>query len=138
MKKFHSLSVSLVLALGLAGAASADDVEALDRGDRIENRLDRRGDRIENRLDEHPSVRECAVVGVEHDTLGQEVKAVVVTADEGAVDPDALARFVAETLAPYKVPSQWELRSEPLPRNAAGKILKNVLAGQAELQQVDE
>ena len=46
-------------------------------------------------------------------------------------DPHELARFCAETLAAYKVPSQWELRTEPLPRNPSGKILKNVLSGQA-------
>jgi acyl-CoA synthetase (AMP-forming)/AMP-acid ligase II len=45
---------------------------------------------------------------------------------------------VGETLAAYKVPAHWELRSEPLPRNAAGKVLKNVLAGAAQNQFVEE
>jgi acyl-CoA synthetase (AMP-forming)/AMP-acid ligase II len=36
---------------------------------------------------------------------------------------------VGEALAAYKVPAHWEVRSEPLPRNAAGKVLKRVLAG---------
>ena len=53
-------------------------------------------------------------------------------ADAGTeLDVDALARFAGETLAPYKVPTVWELRTEPLPRNASGKVLKTVLVGEA-------
>jgi len=36
------------------------------------------------------------------------------------------------------VPSQVELRAEPLPRNPSGKVLKNVLAGDAQTNFVDE
>jgi acyl-CoA synthetase (AMP-forming)/AMP-acid ligase II len=32
--------------------------------------------------------------------------------------------WCASQLAYYKVPEHWEVRTEPLPRNAAGKILK--------------
>jgi steroid-24-oyl-CoA synthetase len=87
---------------------------------------------IENRLEKHPAVREAAVYGVDHAEWGQEVKAVVVSEAGTALDPDELARFCGETLAAYKVPTQWEIRSEPLPRNPSGKILKNVLAGEAD------
>ena len=38
----------------------------------------------------------------------------------------------AETLAAHKVPTHWEFRTEPLPRNATGKILKQVVSGDAE------
>jgi hypothetical protein len=38
---------------------------------------------------------------------------------------------VAEKLAYFKVPAHWELRSKPLPRNAAGKVLKQVLTTDA-------
>ncbi len=84
---------------------------------------------IEYRLDAHPSVRESAVVGVDHPEFGQEVKAIVVPEDASGIDTEAVAAFCAETLAAYKVPSVWEVRSEPLPRNAAGKILKTDLTG---------
>ena len=84
---------------------------------------------IEYRLDKHEGVRESAVYGVDHAEWGQEVKAVVVPEAGCALDPDELARFVGETLAAYKVPTLWEIRSEALPRNPSGKVLKNVLMG---------
>lgn len=87
---------------------------------------------IENRLEEHPEVVEVAVFGVDHRELGQEVKAVVVLTNGATVAPDALQEFVAEKLAYFKVPAYVEIRSEPMPRNATGKIMKHVLSGDAE------
>ena len=40
---------------------------------------------------------------------------------------------MAETLANFKVPAYVEFIAEPLPRNASGKLLKNVLRGEGEV-----
>ncbi|WP_336080951.1 class I adenylate-forming enzyme family protein [Nocardia sp. SSK8] len=82
---------------------------------------------IENVLCEHPAVTECAVFGVAHPDLGQEVAAVVVT-EPGAVDPADLRTFVAARLAHFKVPVHWRLTADPLPRNATGKVTRRDLA----------
>ncbi len=86
---------------------------------------------IENRLDEHPDVHEVSVVGVDHRTLGQEVKAYIVPRRGTAPTAQDLRAWVGATLATYKVPVHWEIRAEPLPRNASGKVLKKVLTGDA-------
>jgi acyl-CoA synthetase (AMP-forming)/AMP-acid ligase II len=93
---------------------------------------------IENRLDEHPSVIEAAVIGVDHEILGQEVKAIIVVAEGSTITQDELQTFCGETLASYKVPAFIETRTEPFPRNASGKVLKHVLAGDGEQTFVED
>jgi long-chain acyl-CoA synthetase len=88
---------------------------------------------IENRLVEHPLVLDAAVIGVPHQTLGEEVKAVVQVAPASTLSADAVRAWVAEALADFKVPSYVELTTEKLPRNASGKLLKNVLRGSGEV-----
>ncbi len=59
---------------------------------------------IEQCLDEHPDVAECAVIGVDHPDLGQEVAAVVVLRPGATVTEDELRSFAAERLSYFKVP----------------------------------
>lgn len=66
-------------------------------------------------------------MGVAHERLGEEVAAVVVTRQGTAVGAAEIQAFVGERLAVYKVPSRVLVVAEPLPRNAAGKVLKREL-----------
>lgn len=80
---------------------------------------------VEAAIHEQPDVAECAVVGVPHAILGQDVAAVVRMRD-GARDlalEDLRARLI-DQLADYKIPRVLVLTTDPLPRNAAGKLDK--------------
>ena len=78
---------------------------------------------IEEVLYEHPGVLECAVIGVPDSVRGEEVLAVVVAREAGAVDVDELAAFAADRLARYKLPRQIVLRGD-LPKTPTGKVSK--------------
>jgi long-chain acyl-CoA synthetase len=80
---------------------------------------------VENVLAEHPAVLESAVVGYPCPVLGERVEAVVVL--KKTLEREDLRAFCASRLADYKVPETITVRSEPLPRNANGKVLKREL-----------
>ncbi len=82
---------------------------------------------VEAALFEHPAVADCAVIGVPHQVLGEEVGAVVVVRPGAEVSAEEIARHVRERLAAFNVPTHVWFRSEPLPRNPQGKVLKREL-----------
>jgi len=84
---------------------------------------------IENRIELHPEVAEVAVYGVDERELGQRVKAVVIPIPDASPSEESIREFAAATLAYFKVPEIIEIRTEPLPRNATGKVMKHVLSG---------
>jgi long-chain acyl-CoA synthetase len=84
---------------------------------------------VENVIFDHPDVIDAAVVGVPHKTLGEEVKAVVQLKEGSSATADDIREHARQHLANFKVPEYVEIRSEPLPRNPAGKVLKNELRG---------
>jgi malonyl-CoA/methylmalonyl-CoA synthetase len=82
---------------------------------------------IEEALREHPAVKDCAVVGVEDPEWGERVCTAVVPASTTSSDSaDSLKGWLAERIAPYKLPRRW-IFVDDLPRNAMGKVTKTAV-----------
>jgi acyl-CoA synthetase (AMP-forming)/AMP-acid ligase II len=82
---------------------------------------------VEAALAEHPAVVESAVVGYACPVLGERVHAFATL--RKTVSEQELKDFCTGRLADYKVPEKFTLGTEPLPRNANGKVLKRDLRG---------
>jgi acyl-CoA synthetase (AMP-forming)/AMP-acid ligase II len=82
---------------------------------------------VENILYEHPAVTDAALIGIPHQTLGEEPAAVVHLAPGMTASEDELREYVSARLAKFKVPVKIIFTEDTLPRNANGKILKRDL-----------
>jgi acyl-CoA synthetase (AMP-forming)/AMP-acid ligase II len=110
---------------------SIDDRDFVRVFDRQKDMINRGGLKIysaevESVLAGHPGVVESAIIAKPCPVLGERVHAVIVTRDSG-VSGEALRAWCAERLSDYKVPETMALTSEPLPRNANGKVMKKLL-----------
>lgn len=108
----------------IKGRASADIIK--HKGYKI-SALD-----IENAVLTHEGVKECAVVGVDHDDFGQAIIALCVHADSNdesgrPVQDLGLLTFLKDRLAGYQIP-QKVIFVDHIPRNAMGKVNKKELA----------
>lgn len=83
---------------------------------------------VEVRLLQHAGVRDAAVIGIPHDTWGEEVLAFVVAEPGADLEPRALIRHCRAELARFKCPTRVEI-VDSVPRNAAGKLQKGLLRG---------
>ena len=113
-------------------AARSDDGGYLYLIDRLKDMIITGGENVysievEAALTDHEAVREAAVFGIPDPRWGEAVHAVVVVAEPTSVSPDELIAHCRRMIAGYKVPRSIELRTEPLPRSAAGKPLKKDL-----------
>jgi long-chain acyl-CoA synthetase len=88
---------------------------------------------VESALLEHPGVLEAAVVAVPCPVLGERVHAFITLRGSLTVTSETLRAFCLARLADYKAPESFTFRSEPLPRNANGKVLKRALREQLPL-----
>ncbi|MEA2564873.1 MAG: steroid-24-oyl-CoA synthetase [Actinomycetota bacterium] len=112
--------------------ARLDDERFVYIVDRTKDMLIRGGENIycveiEAVLFGHPAVADCAVIGIPHPTLGEEPGAVVQVRPGRGVTEAELQAEVAARLAAFKVPVRVWMVDQPLPRSAAGKIVKHQL-----------
>jgi long-chain acyl-CoA synthetase len=82
---------------------------------------------VEQALSSHPAVDEAAVFSVPDPRWGEAVHAAVVAAPGAVIDRDELIAHCRARIAGFKLPRSLDLRSEPLPKSGAGKVLKSVL-----------
>lgn len=82
---------------------------------------------IEEVLLTHPDVSLAAVIGVPHESHGEEIKAFVILNDGATVTSDELVAWGKEQMASYKYPRMVEIVPS-LPMTATGKILKRELS----------
>jgi fatty-acyl-CoA synthase len=86
---------------------------------------------VEGELLLHPAVQDAAVIGVGDPTWGEIGVAFVVPRPGRPADAEALASFLSERLARYKVPKHF-VEMDALPRTAYGKVVKAELAARWE------
>jgi len=81
---------------------------------------------LEEVLLTHPKISLAAVIGVPHESHGEEIKAFVILKPGQTASPEELMAWCRETMASYKYPRIIEIRDQ-LPMTATGKILKREL-----------
>src|SRR5215831_5118926 len=109
--------------------------------DRKKDMINRGGENVyccevENALAAHPAVFEVAVLGVPDQMMGEKVGAVLVPRPGQSIEAAEIIAFVRERIADFKVPQYLSIRTELLPRNPGGKILKPVLRQQTRWDKV--
>lgn len=116
--------------------ARIDDQGLLYIVDRAKDMINRGGENVysievEAALAGAPGVGEAAVVPVPDEMMGEKVGAVIVPSGDG-LDVAAVIEHVRARIADFKVPQYVSLRSDPLPRNPGGKVLKKELREQTD------
>jgi long-chain acyl-CoA synthetase len=113
-------------------AATMDDEVLVYIVDRLKDMIISGGENIystevENAISLMPEVAEVSVIGIPDPKWGEAVHAIVVARNGAEVTFKAVQAHCRALIAAYKCPRSVELRTEPLPVSAAGKIQKNLL-----------
>jgi long-chain acyl-CoA synthetase len=82
---------------------------------------------VENAISLMPEIAEVSVIGIPDSHWGEAVHAIVVPRNGAKITLESVQAHCRTLIAAYKCPRSLELREEPLPVSAAGKIQKNVL-----------
>jgi long-chain acyl-CoA synthetase len=82
---------------------------------------------VENAIFRHSAVLEVAAFGIPHETLGETVHAEIVLKPGMSVTAEEIIVTCRKYIGGYKLPRSVTIRSEPLPKSGAGKILKRSL-----------
>jgi len=85
---------------------------------------------IEEVLISHRSISLAAVIGIPHESHGEEIKAFVILTEGQEASEDDLIEWSKEKMAGYKYPRHFEI-VESLPMTATGKILKRELRAES-------
>jgi acyl-CoA synthetase (AMP-forming)/AMP-acid ligase II len=81
---------------------------------------------IETVLHQFPAVQQAAVVGIDHDILGEDIAAAITLRPGTSATPEQIIAYTREHLADNKVPRTL-LILDDMPLNPNGKILKKDL-----------
>ncbi|TVR68109.1 MAG: o-succinylbenzoate--CoA ligase [Sphaerobacteraceae bacterium] len=82
---------------------------------------------VEAVLMSHDDVAEAGVIGIPDDEWGQRVVAIVTPRDGCRPDISQLSEWCRRHIAAYKIPVDFTVQQDPLPRNAGGKLLRREL-----------
>jgi acyl-CoA synthetase (AMP-forming)/AMP-acid ligase II len=88
---------------------------------------------VEEYLYAHPAIMECCVIGIPHETKGEEVKAFVVLKQDfvDKITEEEIIDWAKGQMAPYKYPRVIEFRTS-LPKGATGKVMRKDLKAEEE------
>ncbi len=82
---------------------------------------------VENVIAQHPAVQSCAVIGIPHEEWIETVHAIVILHPGQTATTADIVAHCRSKIAHYKCPRSVDIREEPLPLSAAGKVLKREL-----------
>jgi fatty-acyl-CoA synthase len=81
---------------------------------------------LEHWISEHPSISECAVIGLPHEKWGEVVTAFISVRNEGGISTEDVKTYCLQKFGKYKIPKEVHFVKE-LPKTDVGKVNKQAL-----------